>query len=298
MFDLSRLRLLRELSHLGTMTAVAAAVRLTPSAVSQQLATLEAEAGVKLIEPVGRGVRLTSAGQRLADHAEIILGAVKAARLDMGAASTDPAGRLEIGCFATFAKARLLGAITRLRTRHPALDIIVRELEPVDALHAVRTGGCDACIVYEHGLVPREIDASHVVHHLADDPMLLALPARLGQLPPEVELGSLRDCGWIGGARESEGDTLTRRACALAGFAPRITHAIDDYDLLMRMVAAGLGVSFVPRIALDLYPYPGIAVRTAVGAALTRRISLVSRPVMSSSPSLAALLEELRAGLG
>jgi DNA-binding transcriptional LysR family regulator len=297
MFDLGRLRLLRELSQRGTMTAVAAASRLTPSAVSQQLATLESEAQVKLFEPVGRRVKLTAAGLRLAAHAETILNAVDAARIDMGIAATRPGGQLGIGCFGTFLKARVVAAVTRVQDKHPDLAVVVHELEPEDAIHAVRIGRCDAGIIYSHSLVPRTLERGFVSRTLTEEPVLLALPQRYRALPATVDLTELADCDWIGGARESEGYNLTSRACAPAGFAPRMTHSIDDYDLLLRMVAAGLGISFVPRVALDLYPDAGVIVRTPAGPPLRRTISILARPAVASSPALGAFLAELSSDL-
>lgn len=294
MFDLARLRLLRELSHKGTMVAVAAACRLTPSAVSQQLATLESEAGIALIEPTGRRVKLTAAGLRLAAHAETILNAVEAARLDMGSMSTQPGGTLQIGCFGTFAKAYALPAIVRARKRYPDLHVVMHELEPEDAVDAVRIGRCDAAIVYSHSLVPRAIDRSFEVVTLLDEPILLALPACREGLPAVVDLSELADCEWIGGSRGTGGYELTGRACALAGFAPRITHCVDDYELLLRMVSAGLGVSFVPAVALDLYPDTGVIVRVAAGPALQRRIDIVTRPAIASAPVFASFVAELQ----
>jgi len=295
MFDLGRLKLLYELSQRETMTAVAIASRLTPSAVSQQLATLENEAQVKLFEPLGRRVRLTAAGLRLVSHARRILDAVEAARLDMGLASTHPSGRLELACFGTFAKSHALPAIVRAREKHGELHIVLRELEPVDALAAIRNGACDAAIIYTHSLVPHDVDDALVTHSLFEEEMVLALPQNLAHLPDPLELNELAEFEWIGGARESEGFTLTGRACAAAGFAPRITHSVDDYDLLLRMVGAGLGVSFVPRLALDLHPTPAIVVRTPAGVPLRRSFSLVARPIFSATPSFAALREELSA---
>ena len=298
MMDLGRLRLLRELRRHGTMTAVAVANRLTPSAVSQQLATLEAEARVKLFEPVGRRVRLTAAGHRLAAHAETILNAVDAARIDMGIVADRPGGALDIACFGTFAKAHLLPAIIRAREKHPDLSIVVHEMEPEDALHAVRIGRCDAGIIYTHSLVPRVIDPGLVSHALMDEPVLLALPPRFATLPATVDLAALATCAWIGGARESEGRTLTSRACALAGFAPRVTHAIDDYELLLGAVAADLGISFVPRVALDLHPNAAVVVRTPAGPPLRRTTSLVARPAIASSPAFGAFLAAVSSGTG
>src|ERR1044071_5351689 len=132
MFDLTRLRLLRELAHRGTMTAVGAAFGLTSSAVSQQFAALEREAKVALLERVGRRVRLTDDGVRLAAHAETILGAVEAAEQDLKAANETAKGVLDVACFPTFAKARLLPAVARARHRFPELTVIVHELVPAD----------------------------------------------------------------------------------------------------------------------------------------------------------------------
>src|SRR3954447_7256245 len=130
MFDLTRLRLFRELAHRGTMTAAGAALGLTSSAVSQQIATLEREARTKLLERIGRRVRLTAEGERLAAHAETILQAVERAALDLAPKKGEVAGTLEIACFPTFAKAHLLPAAVRIRRNHPGLDLIIRELEP------------------------------------------------------------------------------------------------------------------------------------------------------------------------
>lgn len=293
MFDLSRLRLLRELSHRGTMTAVAAANRLTPSAVSQQLATLEAEANTRLFEPVGRRVKLTAAGFRLAAHAETILAAVGAARVEMGIVSSEPSGKFEVGCFGTFAKAHVVPAIVRAQAKHPDFNVILHELEPEDALDAVRTGRCDCAIIYTHSLVPRPVDPSFVTRTLINEAVLLALPSSLGCAPPVVDLADLADRDWIGGARGPGGYELTRRACAFAGFAPRITHWIDDYELLLHMVSAGLGVSFVPAVALDLYPDTGVTVRAPGGITLRRTTEIIARAAVASSPAFAAFLAEL-----
>lgn len=279
------------------MVAVAAACHLTPSAVSQQLATLESEAGTALIEPTGRRVKLTAAGLRLVAHAEAILNAVEAARLDMGSISIQPSGRLEIGCFGTFGKAYALPAIISSRQHYPDLEIVLHEFEPEDAVDAVRIGRCDAAIVYSHSLVPRSIDRGFDVVSLLDEPVLLALPASCGDLPATVELAEFVDCEWIGGSRGTGGYELTSRACALAGFAPRITHSVDDYELLLRMVSAGLGVSFVPAVALDLYPDTGVAVRLAAGPALRRRIDMITRPAVASAPALTAFIAELQSCL-
>ena len=155
MFDLARLRLLRELAHRGTMTAVGHAFGMTSSAVSQQLAVLEREARVKLLERVGRRVRFTAEGERLAAHAEAILQAVEAAEFDLKNAGEQPKGVLEIASFSTFAKARLLPAAIRAQARHPGLRVVIHELESVDAIEAVRDGRCHLAVSFAYSLAPR-----------------------------------------------------------------------------------------------------------------------------------------------
>jgi DNA-binding transcriptional LysR family regulator len=295
MFDLTRLRLFRELAHRGTMTAAGAALGLTSSAVSQQIATLEREAKVKLLERVGRRVRLTAEGERLAAHAETILQAVERAALDLTPERGGIAGTLEIACFPTFAKACLLPAATRARRRHPGLVVVIRELEPVDAVEAVRNGPAHLAITFAYNLVPKPDIAGLVTYPLLEEPVLLALPKQGRRQPEPVPLARLVNADWIVGSRQTDDRRLAERACAIAGFAPRMSHTIDDYDLLLRMVEAGLGIGFIPELALRFSGAKSIAIRTASGPALRRTIQAVTRPALAASPLLAALLSELKA---
>jgi DNA-binding transcriptional LysR family regulator len=184
MLDLDRLRLLRELKHRGTMTAVAASFGLTSSAVSQQLGTLEREARAKLFERVGRRVRLTADGTRLAAHAEEILRAVEAAALDLRASREQPRGTLEIACFPSFAKAHLLPAVIRARRRYKELAVVLHDLEPADSIEAVRGGRCHLAVSFAYSLVPRPDVPGLVATPLMEERVLLALAARAGGPPP------------------------------------------------------------------------------------------------------------------
>ena len=295
MFDLTRLRLLRDLARLRTMTAVAQAHRLTSSAVSQQLATLQREARTTLFEQVGRRVRLTGDGERLAAHADAILQAVEAAALDLRGAAQSPQGELRVACFASYAKHHLLPAIARLRQRHPALRVALRELEPPDALDAVRDGRCDLAFGFAYSLVPRPPVPGLDVRTVFEEPVWLALPPSWRRRRGAVALQELAEAEWIVGSRQSDDGLLAERACAAAGFAPRIGHTVDDYDLMLRMVAAGLGVGFVPQLALEQSRVDGVAVRSPAGAALSRRVQASTRPALAASPNLRALLAELGA---
>jgi len=293
MFDLTRLRLLRELAHRGTMTAVGEACGLTSSAVSQQLATLEREARTTLLERVGRRVRLTADGERLVAHAETILQAVETAALDLRASGETPRGVLRVASFATFAKARLLPAVIRLRSRHAELDVVLHELEPRESIEAVRDGHCDLAVSFAYNLVPRPEVAGLAAEFLMEEPVLLALPPRWADAPEPIDPKSLAGEGWIVGSRQSDDHELAQRACALAGFAPRMTHEIGDYDLQLEMIAAGLGVGLVPALGFQFPGAAKVVVRTPGGAPLRRRIEAVTRGALAPSPAVRALLSEL-----
>ena len=291
MFDLARLRLLRELAHRGTMTAVGAAVGQTASAVSQQLAVLEREARTPLLERVGRRVRLTAAGEKLVAHAETILQAVEAAELDMAAAS--PSGLLEVGCFSSFAKARLLPATVRAQARFPGLRVAIHELEPADSIEAVRDGRLHLAITFAYNLAPHGPVAGLVQHLLMEEPVRLVLPKSWDAEPGPLALERLAGQDWIVGSRQPDDREIAERACALAGFAPRIAHTADDYDLLLRMVAAGFGVGFAPDLGLQFPSAKAVTVRTAAGPPLSRRIHALTRTTLAASPLVGALLSEL-----
>ncbi len=293
MFDLTRLRLLRELAHRGTMSAVATAFGMTSSAVSQQLATLERETRVTLLERVGRRVRLTAEGVQLVAHAETILQAVDAAEVDLRAAGKKPKGELEIACFSTFAKVHLLPAVIRARERFPELHVVIHELESPDAIEAVRSGRCHLAVSFAYNMAPRPDVAGLVSQQLMEERVLLALPARWQAERNPIGLERLASENWIVGSRQSDDRLLAERACAVAGFAPRITHAVDDYDLLLRMVSAGLGVGFVPELGLHFPSAAAVVVRTPGGAPLSRRVLALTRGTLAGSPLVRALLSEL-----
>jgi DNA-binding transcriptional LysR family regulator len=294
MFDLDRLRLLRELAQRGTMTAVAEAFRLTSSAVSQQLATLEREARTKLFERVGRRVRLTAEGMRLAAHAEEILRAVEAAELDLKASREKPRGTLEIACFPSFAKAHLLPAIIRARKRYSEFDVVLHDLEPADSIEAVRSGRCHLAVSFAYSLVPRPDVPGLVATPLLEERVLLALPKAWRNKRGPIPLKRLSHEDWIVGSRGRDDLALAERACAAAGFAPRITHTVDDYDLVLQMVAAGLGIGFVPELGLNFPSAKSVTLRSAAGLPLTRRVTALTRSAMTASPLVEALLAELR----
>jgi DNA-binding transcriptional LysR family regulator len=293
MFDLTCLKLLRELAHRGTMTAVADAFGMTSSAVSQQLATLERETRTTLLENVGRRVRLTAEGARLVAHAELILEAVEAAEVDLQSARDKPGGVLEVASFSTYAKAHLLPAVLRMRERWPEIHVVVRELETADAIEAVRDGRCDLAVTFTYSLVPKPGLSGLASQLLLEEPVLLALPPSWQKEQDPIALQRLAHENWIVGSRQSDDRLLAERACAAAGFAPRMIHSIDDYDLLLQTVAAGLGVAFVPQLGLGFPSAANVVTRTVAGVALGRSVFAITRHALVESPLVRALLLEL-----
>ncbi|OUC82106.1 LysR family transcriptional regulator [Streptosporangium minutum] len=215
MLEPTRLRLLREFAEHGTMTAVGEVCGMTSSAVSQQLATLEREAKVALFERAGRRVRLTAEGQRLVRHANIVLNALDAAEEDLRAAST-PRGPVRVACFATAAVHRLLPAIATARTRHPELHVVVYELEPHEAVEALRDGNCDLAVAFTYNLIPEDGPPGISRRLLGVEPILIALPTGHPAATHEVDLRLLREEQWIAGSQGTTNHEMLDRACALS----------------------------------------------------------------------------------
>ncbi|MFD8530055.1 LysR family transcriptional regulator [Streptosporangium canum] len=290
MLEPTRLRLLREFAEHGTMTAVGEVCGMTSSAVSQQLATLEREAKVALFERAGRRVRLTAEGQRLVRHANIVLNALDAAEEDLRAAST-PRGPVRVACFATAAVHRLLPAIATARTRHPELRVVVHELEPHEAVGALRDGSCDLAIAFTYNLIPEDEPPGISRRLLGVEPILIALPAGHPAATHEVDLCLLRDEQWIAGSQGTTDHEMLDRACALAGFHPNVIHTADDYALVLRMVREGLGAGLVPELVATVVGVPdGVALRRVSTVEITRTTHALVRTV---TPAVNAMIELL-----
>ncbi|MER6812105.1 LysR family transcriptional regulator [Spirillospora sp. NPDC000708] len=302
MLDPVRLMLLCELADRGTMTAVAAACGYTSSAVSQQLAVLEREAGVALLERDGRRVKLTHEGRRLVAHARIVLSALETAERDLRSADV-PRGPIDVACFSTFASVHVVPALAAARERYHELGIRLHELEPPEGISALRARRCEVAVCYSYNLTPSPPPEELTVHPLVTEPILVALPTDpSGILQVErgradrqgITLDRLTDAEWIVGSREGGSTALIRRACALAGFAPQITHAVDNYELVLRMVAHGLGVALVPLLAAEAYGLaPGVTLCEISDVELTRSIFALTHTLSGTRPAVDAVLNLL-----
>lgn len=278
--DLTRLRLLVELSHWETMAAVAEATGYGTSAVSKHLAILEREAGVPLLAPDGRRVRLTPAGERLVEHAKAILARVEEARAELEG-DADPAGTVRVASFGTAAEPLLVPALHRLAADHPQVEVHLYEHEPGRAVDLVLADRMDLGIIYDYSLVPRDLPSELTVHELGGEPLYLAVPADGGRTASTAPLRpkdvrALSGASWFANSRGEEDAELTSRLCAASGYTPRIAHRVDSVHIMTSLVAAGLGVALVPRLGLQP-DRTDVVYRHAADVAGTRRIFLVSR---------------------
>lgn len=283
--DLRRLRLLLELSRLGSMSEVAAELGTTTSNVSQGLAALARDVGAALTEPEGRRVRLTPAGRRLAEHAELILSAVDAARLDLDPGA-EPQGVVRVAGFATALRRALLPVVDALAGAHPGLRVRVLEHEPPEAVGLLARDAVDLALVYDYDLAPAAWGPAVDVTALWSAPWGLGVPSA----DPPGSLGDYAAHDWIVNSRNSADEDALRTLASLAGFAPRITHRIDSLELVEELITAGRGVALLPDPGV---PREGVAVLPLADPGLVLRAYALTRRGANRWPPLRAILDRL-----
>jgi DNA-binding transcriptional LysR family regulator len=297
MLDLRRLRLLYELQARGTIAAVADALQFTPSAVSQQLAVLEREAGVALLEPAGRGVRLTDAAIVLAGHAQVLLERAELAEAELAGASGAVAGRGRIATFQSVALRLAVPAMRALAREAPGLRCELVEAEPEQSLPALALGDVDLVLADEWQHQPHSRPAGVDRQDLHDDPVHLVLPedhpaARRHRRA--VPLAELAGEAWTTGHRDTGWEEMIDRTCReLGGFDPDIRHRTNDSVTSLAVVAQGLAVTLLPAlVAPDAHP--GVVVRDIAEGSVHRTIFTATRTADAKRPSVQALLEAVR----
>ncbi|MGA5816525.1 LysR substrate-binding domain-containing protein [Kitasatospora sp. NPDC094028] len=283
MLDVRRLRLLRELAHLGTIAAVAEALSFSPSAVSQQLSVLEKEAGVPLLERTGRRVTLTPAALGLVRHAEAVLALLEQADAELAHTKRGLAGPLRIGTYPSAARAIIPGALAELAAWHPGLEPMVTEVDPAGVGAALRAGELDVALVHEYDLVPADPEPGlALTRPLFTEPMYLAGRAA-------GTIAEQRAAPWIMSPPGTLCHTMAVRACEAAGFAPRIRHQIDDFTTVLALVAAGQGVALVPHLGTAQQP-PGVVLTRLP---MYRRTRAAFRAGAGSHPAISAFVSAL-----
>ena len=289
MLDPRRLLILDAVAREGSMTAAAAALAYTPSAVSQSVAALEREAGATLVRRGPRGVRLTEAGGVLARHAAVLRERLELAAEELDAVVHLRAGRLRLAAFPTAGSVLAPPAIAAFRAAHPAVELSLDEAEPVAAVEGLRDGRFDLALVFEYDFEPVMDAAGVELVPLRRDEMLVALPPGHPLAGAErIPLASLRAETWVSNADPTCNRLLAHHA-GRAGFAPRVAFASDDYGAVGRLVLAGVGVALVPELAA---PVVGDAVLLRpLDPAPARDISVAVAPVRS--PAADAMLDLL-----
>jgi len=294
MLNASRLNVLREVVDRGSFSAAADALSYSQSAVSQAIATLEGELGASLIERDRRGVRPTAAGAALAAHAEGILARMDDAEAEVAAIAGGRGGRLRIASFPTAGATLMPEAVARFRAAHPGVEVSLAEGESEEIAPRLRAGDFEIVILFEFVGVGERLGAGMRRFELLDDPLHLALPAEhplAKRRKPRLE--DLREEAWIQTSAASPCARHVVRSCHAAGFEPRVSFESDDYQTVQGLVAAGVGVALIPRLALSTVR-PDIRVRALDPGSPVRKVFAATPRAAAVTPAVATMLDVLR----
>ncbi|GAA2400235.1 LysR family transcriptional regulator [Nonomuraea africana] len=288
MIDTRRLRTLRAVADHGTVTAAAAALHLTPSAVSQQLGALEHEVGHRLFARDGRGIRLTAVGRIMLAHADEVLAQLERAEAEVAAYTTGSAGEVSVASFATAISAVLAPAVRELRVSAPALKIRVLDAEGDRGLTMLLDDEADLTIAVEYRGAPDDQRLTRIP--LYAEPFDLLLPR---EHAPASTLAELAEDDWIGPYPGNPVHDVITFACEREGFTPGFAHSSDDFRAVVALVGAGAGVALVPRLALRDLDLSAVIVRQIPGP--ERRVFAAVRKGADQHPLLRPLLATLTA---
>lgn len=294
MLNLHRLHLLRELSLRGTVGDVASALSFSPSTISQQLATLEVEVGAKLLEPVGRRLRLTREGELLVAHAGRVLAAAEEAEAALSAASGAVVGTVRLACFQTAALAVLPDVVRQLRDEHPQLTIQVHEFAPDQMIPALQAHDFDVVLGEEYPGRSLRRHMSIEIEEVATERLCLVVNAAAGK--PGTELASLKGADWVMEPRGNAARDWAVEQCRRGGFEPRVTFESADLLVHVKMVESGLAVGFLPDLLWAGSPRVD-ATRWSLPADGERRIVTATRRGASMDPAIAAVRSALSGGV-
>jgi DNA-binding transcriptional LysR family regulator len=293
MLDVRRMRVLREVAQRGSFSAAAEALSFTQSAISQQVAALEREAGTTLVERSVRGVRLTDAGRAVVRHAEAILAHLAEAETELEAIAGLRGGRLRMAAFESAGASLMPLAIATFRERHPAVELTLSLAEPEASIPRLKSGELELALTFEAGGLPAPADDSIEHLHLLDDPMYLAL----GRDHPLAQRRNLRFAdldgeAWIAGEQGCACNDMMVRACNAAGYQPRVAFESDDYSAIQGFVAAGVGVALIAELALTSVR-DDIVIRSLGRETPVRRIHAATLAGGYRSPATSAMLQIL-----
>jgi DNA-binding transcriptional LysR family regulator len=300
MLDVTRLRVLVAVARHGSVTAAAHALNYAQPSVSHHIARLEAETGARLTQRAGRGIRLTDAGRLLAERAEEIIGRLDAAENELAAHIGLRGGRIRLAAFPSALGTIVPAAAARLEAEHPGMDLTLTEAEPPEAVRMLRAGYVDVALVFRHtqdGADPApSTDAEDGIRArpLLDDPIYLVTQAGEPPVPAEPDLAAFADRRWIGGCERCRSHLLWQ--CQAAGFIPKVAFTTDDFVAVQALVAAGLGVTTLPGLALRAARHPGIQATALPGA--RRQVLAMTYGEPPDQPAVLRFLDVLTLTVG
>ncbi len=292
MLDVRRMRVLREVAVRGSFSAAAETLALTQSAVSQQIAALERETGMTLVHRNARSARLTEAGEALVRHTEVILTRLSEAEAELEAIAGVSGGRLRMASFESAAETLMPLAIAAFHARHPGVELSLIIGEPEDVQPQLKSGELDLVIAFDSRI--RDEVGGIARQHLVSDPMFLVMPTDHPLAHKRhVRIADFADDAWVAGTTNCECNRLITRACAAAGFEPRIEFQTDDYTAMQGFVAAGVGVSLIAELGLTSIR-DDIVVRDLGRATPVREIYAATLAGAHRTPATQAMLDCLR----
>lgn len=293
MLNLGRLRVLSEVISRGSFSAAAEALSYTQSAVSQAIARLESEIGATLVVRDRRGVRPTAAGATLLEHAEAIFAQVQSAEADLAAVMGVRGGRLRAASFPSAGATLMPLAISTFRTRHPDVSLTLAEGEPEEIAPRLRAGEFDLALLFEFPGVRERPGVGLCNVTLLEDPMHVALPAQHELVSkPALTLADLGDQDWVQTSESSPCARHVVRSCLAAGFEPNVTFESDDYETVQGLVAAGVGVALIPRLALSRV-HSGIVVRELSPRSPARKVVAATMSGPGVAPAAKSMIRIL-----
>jgi DNA-binding transcriptional LysR family regulator len=294
MLNVARLRVLAEVARRGSFSAAADALSYTQSAVSQQVATLEAETGMTLLERHARGVRVTPAGRALVEHAEGILARLEAAESELAAIAGLRGGRLRMASFPTAGATLMPLAIATFRSTYPEIELTLAEGEPEEIAPRLRAGEFDLALLFEFERPEAGKEGLRRIE-LLQDPMYLALPSEHPLARKSgLRLQDLRGEAWVQTSRDSPCARHVVRSCHAAGFEPNVSFESDDYQTVQGLVAAGVGVALIPELALSVVR-EDIAIRELAPRPPARQViaaTATEARLSPAGPAMLAILEQ------
>jgi DNA-binding transcriptional LysR family regulator len=285
MLTVVQLRVIEAVRRHGSVTAAARELHYTQPSLSHHLARLEAETGTRLLQRVGRGIRLTEAGHLLADRAAEIIGRVDSATAELSTLAGLDAGRVRLAGFSSVLSSLAPQATVLLAERHPGIEVNLTDTHPEDALQLLRAGRIEVALIFRYDETAPEEGIR--LTHLMDDPLFLLTTGG------GTTLADHRDSTWIAGCERCRSHLV--ELCETAGFTPRLGYTSDDMVVMQSLVAAGMGVTTIPGLALAAHRHPAITA-TRLDAP-PRRIYAATYGDPPDPPATTALLDALvRAG--